>query len=67
MATASRSALLGIDLGTSSVKVVLMSTDGQVLAETAEAYAVTHPGPGWAETDPDHWWTAICAATRAIG
>jgi xylulokinase len=61
-----RSALLGIDLGTSSVKVALTSTDGDVFAQTGEAYAVTHPGPGWAETHPDHWWIAIRAATRAV-
>ena len=66
MATDARSALLGIDLGTSSVKVALTSTDGEVFAQTGEAYAVTHPGPGWAETHPDDWWTAICAATRAV-
>jgi xylulokinase len=66
MAAASRSALLGIDLGTSSVKVILMSTDGEVFAKAAEAYAITHPVSGWAETDPDHWWTAVCAATNAV-
>ena len=66
MASDARSAFLGIDLGTSSVKVAVTSTDGEVLAQTGEAYAVTHPVPGWAETHPDHWWTAICAATRAV-
>ena len=66
MATDERSALLGIDLGTSSVKVALTSTDGEVFAQTGEAYAVSHPAPGWAETHSDDWWTAICAATRAV-
>jgi xylulokinase len=66
MATDERSALLGIDLGTSSVKVALTSTDGDVFAQTGEAYAVSHPAPGWAETDSDEWWIAICAATRAV-
>lgn len=66
MAIRARPALLGIDLGTSSVKVVLMSTDGEVLGKSREAYAVRHPGPGWAETEPENWWTAICAATRTV-
>jgi xylulokinase len=66
MAIDARSALLGIDLGTSSVKVALASTDGEVFAQTGEAYAVGHPGPGWAETRSEDWWTAICAATRAV-
>jgi xylulokinase len=66
MATDAHPALLGIDLGTSSVKVALTSPEGEVYTQAGEAYAVTHPGPGWAETYPDHWWTAIRAAIRAV-
>jgi sugar (pentulose or hexulose) kinase len=47
MASDARSAFLGIDLGTSSVKVAPTSTTGgEVFAQTVEAYAVTHPSPG---------------------
>ena len=40
---------VGIDLGTSSVKVVLLSRQGEQIAHAEAAYAVYHPLPGWAE------------------
>jgi xylulokinase len=58
-------ALLGIDLGTSGVKAVLLGTDGDVLAEAASSYPVDTPRPGWAETDPMAWWRAVVAAVRS--
>ena len=57
---------LGIDLGTSSVKVVLLSGDGKQLAHADAGYAVTHPYPGWAETAPRDWWEATGAAVREV-
>ncbi|NYI07222.1 xylulokinase [Allostreptomyces psammosilenae] len=57
-------ALLGIDLGTSGLKALLLAEDGTVLGEESAGYAVHAPAPGQAETDPEHWW----AATRdAVG
>jgi xylulokinase len=52
-------ALLGIDLGTSSVKVVVLDLDGKLLASTSAGYPVQNRGPGWAETDPTLWWSAV--------
>ena len=49
IAAAGRAALLGIDLGTSAVKVVMLGLDGRTLASTSAAYAVQTPLPGWAE------------------
>jgi xylulokinase len=63
--SAGRPALLGIDLGTSSVKVVVLDEDGQLLASTSSGYDVSAPAPGWAETDPASWWAAVVDATRA--
>lgn len=60
------SALLGIDLGTSSVKVVLIDIDGAVLAQAGADYPVDRAHPGWAETDPERWWSAIRDATRQV-
>ncbi len=57
-------ALLGIDLGTSGVRACLLSPDGDVLGSGADDYPVVIPRPGWAEQDPEAWWTAAC---RAIG
>lgn len=64
-------AYLGIDLGTSGVKVVLLDQSGTTLARTSHGYPVTHPTAGAAESDPDHWWqatrTAVRDATRRAG
>ncbi len=60
--------LLGIDLGTSSVKALLLAPDGRVVGEAAHAYPVRAPRPGWSETDPEAWWTAVVAAVQqAVG
>lgn len=56
--------LLGIDLGTSSVKALLLATDGTVLSEAASSYPVHAPHPGWAESDPADWWSAVAIAVR---
>lgn len=50
--------LLGIDLGTSSVKTVMFDTQGQVRATAVREYPVSRPRPGWAEQDPQQWWQA---------
>ncbi|BAU42090.1 xylulokinase [Leptolyngbya sp. O-77] len=55
---------LGIDLGTSSLKVLLMSADGTVIAEASHPYPVNAPYPGWAESDPQDWWNAGAIAVR---
>ncbi|HEY0168215.1 MAG TPA: FGGY family carbohydrate kinase [Jatrophihabitans sp.] len=57
-------ALLGIDLGTSSVKVVLTDLEGAVMAEAAEEYPVLNQQPGWAETDPADWLAATVSSVR---
>ena len=50
--------LIGVDLGTSSVKGAAFDPAGRCLAvaETASGYDV--PAPGWAEADADTWWLA---------
>jgi xylulokinase len=54
--------LLGIDLGTSSVKAVVTDESARVIAQGVAGYTVSNPHPGWAEADPDHWLTATVAA-----
>jgi xylulokinase len=56
--------ILGIDLGTSSVKVVLTDEVGGVRARSTRAYDVSRPSPGRAEADPDAWWRAVVDAVR---
>ena len=59
------SALLGIDLGTSSVKVVVYSTAGKILGLGSAEYPILTPQPGWAEQDPEHWWSATVQAVQS--
>jgi xylulokinase len=58
------SALMGIDLGTSSTKTVLIDASGRLLATAAREYPVDTPRPGWAEQDPD-WWLEAAVGTMA--
>jgi xylulokinase len=57
--------LLGLDLGTSSVKALLLAEDGAVFGEGAASYAVRAPRPGWAESYPEDWWEAVVEATAS--
>ena len=58
--------LLGIDLGTSSVKCLLMREDGHVLAVAEREYPIEMPRPGYAEQDPERWWLMTVEAIREI-
>ncbi len=59
---------LGIDLGTSAVKALIVDAAGQVRAAGSAEYPVNRPQPGWAEQDPVMWWTATIDAVRqALG
>lgn len=49
---------LGIDLGTSSVKTVIVDDAQKVLASAHAALDVSRPEPGWSEQNPDDWWRA---------
>ncbi|HEV2528087.1 MAG TPA: xylulokinase [Thermomicrobiales bacterium] len=56
--------VLAIDLGTSSVKVVVVSDDGRVTGRGFASYPTQRPSPGAAEQDPNQWWDATVAAAR---
>ena len=58
-------ALLGIDLGTSAVKVIVLDTEGRSLSVSKVGYDVMAPRPGWAEGDPHAWWHATITAVQA--
>ncbi|PSB22046.1 hypothetical protein C7B65_01115 [Phormidesmis priestleyi ULC007] len=57
--------LLGIDLGTSSVKAVLLGNDGKIIAESSSRYLVQTPKPGWAEINPLDWWASVAIAVKS--
>jgi len=58
---------LGIDLGTSGVKAILLSEEGKVIASHGEPLQVNRPHPLWSEQDPASWWSATDAAVLALG
>jgi xylulokinase len=58
--------LMGIDLGTSSVKAVLTDIHGQILAVHTCEYCILTPRSGYAEQQPEDWWNATCRAVRAV-
>ena len=56
---------LGIDIGTSGTKALIMDARARVLAAGTGDHSVQAPKPGWSEQDPDEWWAATIKATRS--
>ena len=61
---------IGIDLGTSAVKLLLMDGEGKILNVVSREYPLMFPQPGWSEQDPDAWiretWTGIAELTEGF-
>lgn len=51
--------VIGIDIGTSGCKTLIIDGNGQVVARALEEYPLSTPQPGWSEQDPEHWWQAV--------
>src|SRR6478609_2561767 len=60
------SLLLGIDIGTSGSKALLLDADGRVRATATVEYPLLTPRPLWAEQHPADWWTATVQAIRQV-
>lgn len=60
------SLLLGIDVGTSGSKAILLGADGSVKAAVTHEYPLSHPKPLWAEQDPELWWQATIKSIRGV-
>ena len=58
--------LLGIDIGTSGTKTLVCDADGKVLATAMAEHPISSPKPGWSEQNPEDWWQATIAATKAV-
>jgi xylulokinase len=59
--------LVGLDVGTTGVKAIAVSREGEVLARAEEEYPLSTPRPGWSEQDPEDWWRAAERALAALG
>ncbi len=68
---------IGVDLGTSAVKLLLMSKDGKIQKIVSKEYPISFPNPGWSEQKPEDWWektvegikelTAECDKSQVAG
>ncbi len=58
--------LLGIDIGTSNVKVLIISSNGELVATEEKTYPLYSPKQGWSEQDPHDWWSSTKAAIKTI-
>ena len=59
--------LLGIDIGTSGAKALLVSADtAEIVASSVEAYELSTPTPLWAEQSPGDWWQAVIASVSNV-
>jgi len=50
--------LIGIDIGTTGAKTLIISETGEVLASATVEYPLYTPHPNWSEQDPEDWWRA---------
>ena len=50
---------IGIDLGTSAVKLLLVDEKGKIMKSLSKEYPLSFPAPGWSEQDPADWWKAL--------
>lgn len=58
--------VIGADVGSQSVKALLMDSEGTQVATAAAEYEMRHPAAGWAEQDPRAWRDGLAAAVRAV-
>ncbi len=58
--------MLGLDLGTSSVKAMLVDSKGTVLLSTSRSYTIESPIPGWCEQDPAVWWQSVKESVQEL-
>lgn len=57
---------VGIDLGTSAVKVIAVDKEGKIIAENSESYKVYYPQSGWSEQNPEDWLKASLKALKGL-
>lgn len=57
---------IGVDLGTSAVKLLLMEADGSIKNIVSKEYPLSFPNPGWSEQRPEDWWNAVVAGIKEL-
>src|ERR1700690_450317 len=59
--------LIGLDVGTSSLKGLAIDEHGTLLGEAERGYPLSTPQPGWSEQDPELWWSAAQSVLEELG
>ncbi len=57
---------IGVDLGTSAVKLLLMEADGSIKNIVSKEYPLSFPNPGWSEQRPEDWWNAVVTGIKEL-
>lgn len=57
---------IGIDLGTSGTKFLLVAANGEILAENTQSYEVCYPHSGWSEQSPELWYEAVLTGLKEL-
>jgi xylulokinase len=60
------SVYLGIDVGTSAVKALLVDDEQHIVAESAQDLSISRPQPLWSEQNPEDWWSAVVRAVTSL-
>ncbi len=60
------STCIGIDIGTSGAKALVIDPRGKILASASASYPCHHPKPLWSEQDPNDWWKGTVKVVRAV-
>ncbi|MBN1298077.1 MAG: xylulokinase [Actinobacteria bacterium] len=58
--------LIGMDIGTSSTRAIIIDQDGKLIASATADYPLITPKPGWAEQDPEDWWQASVKVIKEV-
>jgi xylulokinase len=59
--------LVGLDVGTTAVKALAVSDQGEVVGRSEKGYPLSTPRPGWCEQEPEDWWRAAQEALAEVG
>ncbi len=57
---------IGIDLGTSAVKLIMMKSDGGIISSVSKEYPLCFPHPGWSEQNPEDWKAAVLSGLKEL-
>ncbi|HEY9525462.1 MAG TPA: FGGY family carbohydrate kinase, partial [Anaerolineales bacterium] len=58
--------VIGCDIGSQSLKTILVSAEGKICGEASASYPIDYPQPAWAEQSPEAWMDALADAVRSL-